>query len=263
MPYLKGSVGSVARQTSTNREHIIRDGGSTDGTIEWLRQQKGLVWETSADKGMYDAINQGWTQASGDVLSWLNADEQYLPDTLSLVEQTFARHESVDVIFGDYIICDVKTGKPLAARKEIPLRRSYVVNGPLYAMSCTLFFRRALFDRGMLNMNDNLRDVGDMDLVIRLLDCGVRFLHVPEYLALYGLTSRNMSTGANALAERLALRSSCGAFRSGFARNLVRSFRRVEKLCRGCYGVHKVSYSFMKDEHQSEEINAIVGSSWQ
>jgi glycosyltransferase involved in cell wall biosynthesis len=263
MPQIKQCVGSVRRQTAVCWEHIVRDGGSKDGTAEWLRQQKNLTWQTKNDKGMYDAINEGWQQAGGDVLSWLNADEQYLPDTLSLVGRAFEEHEEVDVIFGDYIICDVGSGKALAARKEIPLRRSYVVNGPLYAMSCTMFFRRTLLDRGMLNLDCNLRIAADMDLVIRLLDRGVKFLHIPEYFGLYGLTGRNMSTGSDLAEETLALRSKYGAARSEFVRALIRSMRWLEKLSSGCYGAHNVSYPFMKDEYQAESIEAKAGSSWQ
>ena len=53
---------------------------------------------------MYDAINRGFAKASGDILAWLNCDEQYLPGALAKVADHFARHPRTDILFGDIIL---------------------------------------------------------------------------------------------------------------------------------------------------------------
>jgi len=60
-----------------NYEHIVVDGGSTDGTLDYLSQQKDIHLILGPDKGMYDALNKGMATARGRILGHLNADEQY------------------------------------------------------------------------------------------------------------------------------------------------------------------------------------------
>jgi len=55
----------VADQEAVAWEHIVRDGGSTDGTVEWLRRQPDIRWQSEPDQGMYDAINKGLAQTQG------------------------------------------------------------------------------------------------------------------------------------------------------------------------------------------------------
>jgi len=81
--------------------HHIQDGGSTDGTVEWLADcvahqsstdSYQLTFTSEADEGMYDAINKGWMQApdDADVIAHLNCDEQYLPGALGIVADYFS-----------------------------------------------------------------------------------------------------------------------------------------------------------------------------
>ena len=103
---LKRCVGSVRGQTGVEIEHIVQDACSTDGTPEWLAGQADLLARSEQDAGMYDAINRGWGRATGDILSWLNSDEQYLPGTLEKVAGVFARNPEIDLIYGDALVVD-------------------------------------------------------------------------------------------------------------------------------------------------------------
>ncbi|NBU71448.1 MAG: glycosyltransferase [Bacteroidetes bacterium] len=60
-----------------NYEHIVVDGGSTDGTLEYLKQQQNIRLILGPDKGMYDALNKGMAAARGRIVGSLNGDEQY------------------------------------------------------------------------------------------------------------------------------------------------------------------------------------------
>jgi len=247
LPSLKRCVGSVRGQSHAAREHLIQDAVSEDGASEWLESQPGLCWKSEPDGGMYDAINRSWSRADGDVLSWLNADEQYLPHTLETVAGVFAEHPEVDAVFGDTIIVD-NDGSPVSARREIPLRSLYVRNGFLYALSCSLFFRRSLRDKGLLEFDTSYRVAGDMDLALRLLAAGCRFLHIPHYLALFTVTGTNLSLDPRMVEETEAIRDRHGQNPCCIVRRAIMFGRHVEKLVRGCYAMGRVSYEYALDE---------------
>lgn len=92
--YIEKCIKSIMGQTYQNYEHIIMDGGSTDGTLEIIGKYLGkypVKLVSEADKGMYDAINKGFSRASGEILCWLNADDYYFPWTLQIVGTVFAK----------------------------------------------------------------------------------------------------------------------------------------------------------------------------
>jgi len=203
--------------------------------------------ETGADGGMYDAIGKGWSKARGEVLSWLNADEQYLPGTLCRVGEYFDGHPDVDAVFGNAIIVR-PDGTPLAARREIPLRAIYVRNGFLYAFSCTMFFRRRLWELGLLDFKPRYRYAGDMDLVLRLLGKHIRIAHLDAYLSLFGMNGENLSTHLRMERETRDIHLEHGAFRFRFLRRLMMAARHVERWSEGCYRHEAVSYRYAENE---------------
>ena len=74
--YLRDAVDSVAEQRDITVEHVIQDGGSTDGTVELLRELDDVVdWASEPDEGQSDALNRGISRARGRWIAWLNADE--------------------------------------------------------------------------------------------------------------------------------------------------------------------------------------------
>ncbi len=80
-PWLRLCMASVADQEAVTFEHIIQDAGSDDGTLDWLRAEPQVRTFVEKDGGMYDAINRGLQRATGDIVAYLNCDEQYLPGT--------------------------------------------------------------------------------------------------------------------------------------------------------------------------------------
>jgi glycosyltransferase involved in cell wall biosynthesis len=252
LAHLKRCVGSVRGQVGAAFEHLVQDARSSDGTPDWLAQQAAvdaaLRPVSEADSGMYDAINRAWHRSAGRYLAWLNADEQYLPGTLVRVRSFFEAHPDVDALFGDYLVTDAE-GRAMALRREIPLRRFYVANTFLYAQSCTMFFRRELHDRGLLQFDSRYRYAADKDLVLRLLDAGVRFAHLPEVLSIFGVDGSNLSTHQGMLTEAEAVRLAHGAFRTRTLRAIAVAGRRAERLLRGAYRGCDLDYGYALDEH--------------
>jgi GT2 family glycosyltransferase len=77
--FLDININSVLAQKYSDVEHIIIDGGSTDNTVEILKKYPHLVWSSERDKGQSDALNKGFAKAQGDIIVWLNSDDQLAP----------------------------------------------------------------------------------------------------------------------------------------------------------------------------------------
>jgi glycosyltransferase involved in cell wall biosynthesis len=197
--WLKLCVASVADQ-GVAVEHIVQDAGSTDGTLDWLGADSRIRAFVEKDAGMYDAINRGLARARGDIRSYLNCDEQYLPGALRAVGDYFAAHPAVDVVFGDFVVVNPR-GEYLFHRKvQTPLKNHLRVSH-LPAFSCGMFFRRKLIQNDKLLFNPALRAVGDGDWVLRLLERGIRLGVLRQFTSVFTLHSDNLGNSETALRE--------------------------------------------------------------
>lgn len=243
---LKRCIGSVRGQTEVVFEHLVQDANSSDGTPEWLVAQPNLNAVSESDSGMYDAINRAWARSSGQVLSWLNSDEQYLPGTLAKVGAYFAANPQVDVVFGDYIVADGQ-GRPVALRREIPFRFRYAANSFINTASCTLFFRRRLLEQGRLQLDSRFRYAADKELMLRLASTGAVIKHLPGYLSVFGVDGTNLSTHPQMEAEIESIRLANGAFHNRRLRDLLLIGRHLERFFRGGYKRQAIRYLYAMD----------------
>ena len=109
--WLKLCIASVADQEGIEFEHIVQDAGSDDGTLDWLPQDKRVKAFIEKDGGMYDAVNRGYRRAQGELLAYLNCDEQYLPGALKVVHDFFERHPEIEVALAGAIVIGPRIGK--------------------------------------------------------------------------------------------------------------------------------------------------------
>src|ERR1044071_5583992 len=100
--YLETTLRSVHEQDYPCVEHIVMDGGSTDGSVEILRKYSAHLayWCSEKDRGQADAIAKGFQRATGDILCWLNSDDVFLPGALRAVSEYFTRHPEAEVVCG-------------------------------------------------------------------------------------------------------------------------------------------------------------------
>lgn len=103
--FIEEVIGSVANQTYKDIEHIIVDGGSTDGTTAILQKHPHLKWISEPDKGVYDAMNKGIAMATGDWLYFLGSDDTlYSQDTFAFLNRKYAAtFKGNDVVYGDVV----------------------------------------------------------------------------------------------------------------------------------------------------------------
>src|SRR3954470_20521919 len=108
---VRDTIESVRTQDYENWEHIVMDGGSTDGTVELIKEIPHLAWVSEKDEGHYHAMNKGVERASGEVINILNSDDCYRPNALRNVAQAFGDQPDWDALFGDVVYVDGEGGE--------------------------------------------------------------------------------------------------------------------------------------------------------
>jgi glycosyltransferase involved in cell wall biosynthesis len=143
---------SVRRQEVPGVEHVIVDGGSTDGTMDLVRAAGDHVrFVSEPDNGLSDAVNKGIGMARNDVIGWLNADDVYLPGALARVATAFAQRPDALWATGRCLIIDAdgrEIRRGITRYKDSLLRR---YSFPLFltqnfVSSPATFVRRDAFD---------------------------------------------------------------------------------------------------------------------
>lgn len=99
--WLGSNLRSVAVQTYPRIEHIVMDGGSTDGSVGLLEVADGITWRSEPDRGQAEAINKAFALSKGDIIGWINSDDAYFDDrVIEDVMAFFERHPDVDIAYG-------------------------------------------------------------------------------------------------------------------------------------------------------------------
>ena len=178
---LRDALDSVARQNRSGFEveHIVVDGGSSDGTVELLKGRNGVRWVSEPDRGTYDAMNKGIRMATGDVVGILNADDVLADDgILAAVADAFA-DESVDAAYGDirFVSPDLASVDAMRAgrvRRYCSARfwRPWMFRFGAMVPHPSFYCRRSLFDRLGLYENELYPKSADFDLELRFIRLG-------------------------------------------------------------------------------------------
>lgn len=178
--FIERTLASVASQ-GVALEHLVYDGGSTDGTVAILERAGPPVrWVSERDAGQADAVNKGLRAARGEAIGWLNSDDVYYPGAVERVVRFFGDHPEVDVVYGaaDHIdgLDRVIEPYPVEAWSLERLSERSFICQP------AAFFRRSVIDRYGL-LDPGLRYCMDYEYWLRLGRAGARFAHIPDRLA--------------------------------------------------------------------------------
>ncbi|OGO28032.1 MAG: hypothetical protein A2W33_06200 [Chloroflexi bacterium RBG_16_52_11] len=106
--FLEKTILSVLSQEGTSLEYILVDGGSTDGSLEIIRQYSSQLawWVSEPDSGQAQAINKGLAHVHGEYVAWLNSDDIYLPGAIAGAVRALQANPSAGMVFGDAITID-------------------------------------------------------------------------------------------------------------------------------------------------------------
>ena len=178
---IEATLRSVAGQTHPDVEHIVIDGGSTDGTLEQLACDGTHLTHvvSEPDRGIYDAMNKGLAHATGDIVCFLNADDAYAaPDVLSRVAHEMQQY-GLDALFGDVVFFNPGAPERNVRRyrsdRFCPERLAY---GWMPAHPA-LFMKRRIYQQ-LGGFHTHFRIAGDFDFVARAFAPGqLRYRHLP------------------------------------------------------------------------------------
>jgi glycosyltransferase involved in cell wall biosynthesis len=171
-PTIEETLASVRTQGYPRLEHLVIDGGSTDGTVEILERAEGIKWISESDSGMTNALNKGLAMATGDIVGELNADDLYEPGALFAVGEAMASQPAMEWLTGQCRIIDEKgreIRRFIAAYKNFFLHRYSL---PLFLMqnfvsTPATFVRRDVM-LALGGFNEQYKNSMDYDMWLRL-----------------------------------------------------------------------------------------------
>jgi len=177
--FIEDTISSVLSQNYPNLEYIIIDGGSSDRTGDVINKYRNsLSYAISEpDDGLYDALNKGFAESSGEIMGWINSDDKHLPWTLQLVAEIFSTLPSVEWLTTAYPIWFDKRGVPVGCSYYVGFNRHAFFRGtnlpgrkwfsrPTIQQEST-FWRRTLWERSGGYIDSSLKLAGDYELWAR------------------------------------------------------------------------------------------------
>ena len=228
---IQATLASVAQQEYTHVEHIVVDGGSTDGTLEILKRTPRLTWVSEKDEGHYHAMDKGTRMASGELVAVLNADDCLRPGVLGEVGAAYARHLEWDGVFGDIVYVDGE-GQEIFRREEATFDPQVIRFGYNMVNHQTLFLKKDTFLRlGGYRYKDFL-NCCDLELIMRLVQAGGYIGHIPLYIVDFRYhehgQSADMRVQANMAREYALIRKEYG-LPHGFPGQVLLSYARLKR----------------------------------
>jgi glycosyltransferase involved in cell wall biosynthesis len=244
--FLEATIESILSQNYLNLEYIIIDGGSTDGSIDIIKKYEKYLsfWCSEPDGGQYDAINKGFSHSRGEIMSWLNSDDMYLPWTFKTVSDIMTNLPQVDWLTtlnpGNWDYHDFCTGfiSAIGFSLEAFLDGCYI---PLKSQEFigiqqeSTFWKRSLWEVSGGYISTDFKLASDFDLWARFYihsnlygtisplggfrnQCNQKSLNIEEYIKEAKLSLTNMRQGLD--------------FKPNIVRNLLlfSRFRKIPKL---------------------------------
>jgi glycosyltransferase involved in cell wall biosynthesis len=255
--WLKLCITSVADQQGVTLEHIVQDSCSDDETRDWLPRDSRVKAFIEKDGGMYDAINRGFKRAQGDIVAYLNCDEQYLPGALKTVHDFFERHPKVDAVFADTIVVD-SHGDYLCHRKSLLPRKNHIWIRFSNLTSAIFIRRKALEERG-LYFDTQWRVVGDLYWVMAMINRGANLAVLDHFTSVFYETGDNLSLKPDAIRERQRKTSQIPVWIKG-TKWLFLFVHRLRMIKRGAYSQPPFDFSLYTPASPEKRIQHHVAN---
>ena len=167
--YIRDAIQSVRSQNYPHKEHLVIDGGSTDGTVEVIKEYEDQisVFISEPDEGIYDALNKGIKIASGSIIAILHSDDLFISS--SVVSQSVERMlaKNADICFSDMIIVNRNNEKIFRYYKSHYFKKWLFKIGWMPPHP-TCFIKKSLFNKyGFYALEYKI--TADYDLLLRFL----------------------------------------------------------------------------------------------
>lgn len=249
--FIEETIRSVLLQNYPNLEYIIIDGGSTDGSVEIIKKYEQWLtyWESEQDRGQSHAINKGWAKATGDVISYLNSDDIYLPNALRIVAEKFIMNNEYSIFTGAIGSTDsnsvIKNIRNPYLQYTTPVDLTLLDHEKWFIPQSSSFFTKILLDNIGRFVREDLHYTMDRELIYRAVKNGKLFI-IENALSTYR-HHPNCKTTANILESYEENRKAFSYCQWG----KKKQFRRRKKVLRwrialGYWRQGRIETSFIK-----------------
>jgi glycosyltransferase involved in cell wall biosynthesis len=199
---ISGTAQSLHSQVFGNVEWVVKDGGSTDGTLTLIRQYSPDILDAEPDAGIYDAINKAIQRARGEWVFFLNAGDAFADaHVLFDISAAAAQNPHAEIIYGDVLHFGCQGDR---RRRFHWVTRRRLLFGDLCHQA--VFVKRELFVRYGL-FDSSLRWNADFDWFMRALQAGVRLQYLRRDIARFDDGGAHAQAGARSEAERMLVRA--------------------------------------------------------
>ena len=174
--YLTQTIESILKQNYPNLEYIIVDGGSTDGSVDIIRQYESHLayWVSERDSGQSEAINKGLYRATGVLFNWINSDDVLFPNALWRIAEVYREHPDADLVVG-YGAKSKADGT--ITRITVPPREFSMspANWSFFVHQQSVFIATQTITR-LGGVREDLSSIMDADLYYRIFREGCRYV---------------------------------------------------------------------------------------
>jgi glycosyltransferase involved in cell wall biosynthesis len=200
--FLDETIQSVISQDYPDIEYIIVDGGSTDGSVEIIKNYESRIsyWVSENDQGQADAINKGFAIATGEFIGWLNSDDCLSPGAIRKVVDAFMLNPDVEFIYGD-----IGQGESLLASQKLRGRETSIeqilISGSVPIPQQGSMWRRSVLGK-IGSLGTEWHVVLDREFFMRtVLKCKIQYLPATLGFFRYHADSKSISQMSRWIAE--------------------------------------------------------------
>jgi glycosyltransferase involved in cell wall biosynthesis len=190
--YLEHTINSVLSQNYPNLEYIIIDGGSDDGSLDIIKKYEKYFsyWISEKDSGMYDAIQKGFENSTGEIMAWINSDDYYHPGSFNVVSEIFSSFPEVEWLQGIPSAIDEKNRTVYVRQFRKWSKFDFYMNDTDHIQQESTFWRRSLWEKVGSKLNTDLKYAGDYELWLRFFDFA-RLYCTKTILGAFRMRSKN------------------------------------------------------------------------
>ena len=179
--YLAQTMRSVMCQRYPNLEYIVMDGGSDDGSAEYIESVGDRLAHSAPDDGQAHAVAEGFKKATGDICAWLNSDDLLAPGTLQFVAEFFEDNPHVDMLYSNRVF--INEHNRVGSYWILPKHSNWLMSHWDLIPQETAFWRRSFMDR-VGGVDPSFKFALDYDLFARFMQQG-NVVRVPRFLGAF------------------------------------------------------------------------------
>lgn len=194
--YIEKTIDSVLSQGYENLEYFIIDGGSSDNSVEIIKKyEKHLTyWVSEKDKGQADALNKGFSQATGDIFAYINSDDLYVKNTFNKINNEFQADPNIEILYGDYFL--LFNDDSLIAKPKISWDFDVALYSFLMIMQPASFWSKNIHQK-INGFRDDLFFILDYDFFMRaaheLKSNPSSIKHIKDYYAYFRIHDESIT----------------------------------------------------------------------